>query len=160
MLIMKNLLTFNLINAQRVVTRWINQRIKEAGFDISITQFYCLWASKEYFPSNITVLSKHLCMDRTTLFRALEHIKELVELTNQGNDFRSRIPVVTKKGQLLLDKLAPIILETDEYLERELKEYEGATELFYQLMILSKMKMLQPGKSSKHKKPSGADNGK
>jgi len=105
------LLSYGLIKASRVVTRWMNFKIKS---DYSITQLYLLWVTKINKNESITSISSKLSMDRSTYLRTINNMKDLIELKVEKGDVRCKVPCITKKGEDLIEQWIPKLIELDK----------------------------------------------
>jgi DNA-binding MarR family transcriptional regulator len=111
------------LHAQRAA-RALARRFDEALRPLELThgQFSLLNALNRPEPARLGAVAALLAMDRTTLTAALKPLerRELLVVTVDPNDARSRLLALTRRGERLLERAAPLWRRTHEELEAEL----------------------------------------
>ncbi len=111
---MDKLLSYNFFMAHRAITKHMNEIFGEER-EITITQLFALWAVDENSGHNLTYIAKKLCMDRTTLFRTIDRMADLINL-GRVSGHRSLSPKLTKLGKDLLSNYMDISESKDKKL--------------------------------------------
>lgn len=110
---MDKLLSFKFLKANRAITKYMNLPFVAGRHKITITQLFALWGVKNYRGYNLTDISKKLCMERTTLYRTVDKMKDLVDC-NKGIGKRAPIyPKLTKQGEATLAALTGTAKDRD-----------------------------------------------
>ncbi|HSA77887.1 MAG TPA: MarR family winged helix-turn-helix transcriptional regulator [Nitrospirota bacterium] len=98
---------FNLRKTARAVTQLYDEALRPSG--LRCTQFSLLIAATRLEPVTVTHLAEIAVMDRTTLARNLRPLeKEGLMNVTPGNDQRTRIVTVTRRGKEVLLKAFPL----------------------------------------------------
>ena len=98
----------NLRGAARAVTQMFDKTLKPS--DLKATQFSVLATVAIEGPASMTVISRALVMDRTTLTRNLKPLKDrgLVKEEKNSGDRRQRHIALTRAGKTALSKALPL----------------------------------------------------
>jgi DNA-binding MarR family transcriptional regulator len=112
-----NCLSLHLQRAARAVARRFDDAFRPLG--LTSGQFSLLMALSRPMPWRMGELAGVLAMDRTTLTANLKPLerRELVTVTVDENDRRSRRLMLTDDGRALLDKAYPVWRKTQRALE-------------------------------------------
>ncbi len=98
---------FNLRKTARAVTQLYDEALRPAG--LRCTQFSLLVATTMLEPVTMTHLAEIVVMDRTTLARNLVPLEKKAWLIiAQGDDQRTRIVTLTKRGKEVLSRAIPL----------------------------------------------------
>jgi DNA-binding MarR family transcriptional regulator len=102
---------FNLRKASRTITQLFDKAMQPSG--LRGTQFSLLTMLFFFGPVTVTVLSKKLLMDRTTVTRNLMPLEQQgYIIVKAGKDLRTRTVELTKTGIKALEKAFPLWKET------------------------------------------------
>ncbi len=102
---------FNLRKASRTITQLFDKAMQPSG--LRGTQFSVLTMLFFFAPVTVTVLSKKLLMDRTTVTRNLMPLEQQgYIIVKAGKDLRTRTVELTKTGIKALEKAFPLWKET------------------------------------------------
>lgn len=98
---------FNLRKASRSLTSFYDEQLRELG--ITTPQFTILMMIEELGESRITPLADELVVDRTTLTRNLDRLKEegLVQSRPGKEDARTTVISLTDEGAEILERAYP-----------------------------------------------------
>ena len=104
---LQNCACFNIRKSARVLTQHYDTAMQP--IDLRATQFSILAMLSAYTGITVTELADHLMMDRTTLTRNLRPLETqgLVN-TRPGDDKRTRVIELSKKGKNKLEKAIPL----------------------------------------------------
>ena len=92
--------------ASRVLARAFDAAIVPAG--VSVTQLAVLRAIQRHEGLALTRVAEDLCMDRTSLYRAVRTMQRAAWVSvHEGADARARTAVVTAKGRRVLEAADP-----------------------------------------------------
>jgi DNA-binding MarR family transcriptional regulator len=110
--------------AARALARRFDEAMRP--FDLTNGQFSLLMSLNRPQPPNLSSVASLLAMDRTTLTAALKPLerRNLVNVTPDPADKRSRLLSLTPEGMRLLSDVTPIWTSTHRELERQLGEGE------------------------------------
>jgi DNA-binding MarR family transcriptional regulator len=105
----------NLRRAARLVTNYYDKLLEPAGLRVSqATVLVVLYLSGEL---TINEMAEQLELDRTTLTRNLKPLAQQGLLTiTPGSDQRTRVVVLTSKGEAALLKVLPLWEQTQSYM--------------------------------------------
>jgi DNA-binding MarR family transcriptional regulator len=108
--------------AARALARRFDEAMRP--FDLTNGQFSLLMSLNRPQPPNLSSVASLLAMDRTTLTAALKPLerRNLVNVTPDPADKRSRLLSLTPEGMRLLLDVTPIWTSTHRELERQLGE--------------------------------------
>lgn len=97
----------NLRGAARAVTQMFDETLKPSG--LRATQFSVMAVIAQVGPASMSVISRALVMDRTTLTRNLKPLlnRRLVKM-NRGKDRRQRTVALTSNGKAVLARALPL----------------------------------------------------
>jgi DNA-binding MarR family transcriptional regulator len=113
---------FNLRKATRSLTSFYDEKLRE--HDITTPQFTVLIALDVLEESQVTPLAEWLVMDRTTLTRNLDRLKEneLIESKRGEEDRRTKLVMLSEKGERTLEQAFPQWKEAQDTVIDELGE--------------------------------------
>lgn len=102
---------YNLKRATRVVTQGYDEALKPTG--LHIAQFTLLVSASLTGPIGLSELAERLTLDQTTLSRNVQPLikRGLLKLEPNKEDRRSRLVVVTAKGEATIAEAYPKWLE-------------------------------------------------
>ncbi len=109
---MKNLTSFQLMRAERCVTRGFNRELAATG--LTLSQLYLLWAIRDDEGSNIADIAAKLGCDRSTITRNLKVLGSLVHEEVNKNFKSSKSVSLTPSGRNRLESSIKLIEEHDQ----------------------------------------------
>jgi len=111
--------------AARALARRFDDALRELG--LTNGQFSLLMSLNRPAPPTIGSVADLLAMDRTTLTAALKILerRNLVRITVDKEDRRSRRLAITSAGRILLDKAFPVWKETHAQAEKEIAGFSA-----------------------------------
>jgi DNA-binding MarR family transcriptional regulator len=111
--------------AARALARRFDDALRELG--LTNGQFSLLMSLNRPAPPTIGSVADLLAMDRTTLTAALKILerRNLVRVTVDKEDRRSRRLAITSAGRTLLDKAFPVWKETQAQAEKEVAGFSA-----------------------------------
>jgi len=110
---MDKLLSFKFLKAHRAIAKYMNVVCESGEHKITITQIFALWAVKSYKGYSLADIAAKLCMERTTLYRTVDRMRDLIDC-NKSLGKRTRIfPRLTKQGEIVLSALTEKVEERD-----------------------------------------------
>lgn len=112
---MDKLFSYNFLKSHRAIVRFMNSIFLNKKH-LTVTQMFALWAVHSNQGGNLTSISKALSMDRTTLFRTLDRLKDFIIVEKKGHDNRSLALKLTPKGKDLVESLSAEIEARDKEL--------------------------------------------
>ena len=114
---LQNCACFNVRKSARVLTQYYDTAMQ--SIDLRVTQFTILAVLSAQSGITVTDLSNHLMMDRTTLTRNLRPLENqgLVK-TRPGDDKRTRLIELSKKGKNKLEKAIPLWKQAQKQVTR------------------------------------------
>ncbi len=117
---LQNCACFNVRKSARVLTQHYD--IAMQPIDLRVTQFTILAVLSSHSGITVTDLADYLMMDRTTLTRNLRPLETqgLVN-TRPGDDKRTRLIELSKKGKNKLEKAIPLWKKA----QKQVTEYMG-----------------------------------
>lgn len=134
-----NCACLNLRKAARAVTQMYDEILKPSG--LKVTQFSVLAVVAAKGPASMTVLSRALVMDRTTLTRNLKPLldRKLVK-AGKGSDRRQRPIAITRKGGETLARALPFWRQANEQIINGvgLARWQGMSRLLEETIRLSR----------------------
>lgn len=123
----------------RAVTQMYDETLKPSG--LKATQFSVLAAVATAGPASMTVISKALVMDRTTLTRNLKPlmVRGLVKVGTSARDLRQRQIVITREGKAVLSKALPLWKKAHSQIVEGIghARWQGMTRLLEEAISLS-----------------------
>ncbi|MDA1090512.1 MAG: MarR family winged helix-turn-helix transcriptional regulator [Proteobacteria bacterium] len=123
----------------RAVTQMYDETLKPSG--LKATQFSVLAAVATAGPASMTVISKALVMDRTTLTRNLKPlmVRGLVKVGTSAHDLRQRQIVITREGKAVLSKALPLWKKAHSQIVEGIghARWQGMTRLLEEAITLS-----------------------
>jgi len=104
---LQNCACFNIRKSARVITKHYDDALQSLG--LKPTQFTILAVLSSVDAITVTELADHMTLDRTTLTRNLRPLESqgLIN-TRPGDDRRTRLIVLSKKGRNRLEKAIPL----------------------------------------------------
>ena len=112
---------FNVRKSARVLTQHYDTAMQ--SIDLRVTQFTILAVLSSHSGITVTVLAGYLMMDRTTLTRNLRPLeKQGLVNTRPGDDKRTRLIELSKKGKNRLEKAIPLW----EKAQKQVTDYMGS----------------------------------
>ncbi len=117
---LQNCACFNIRKSARVLTQHYDTAMQP--IDLRVTQFTILAVLSSHSGITVTDLADYLMMDRTTLTRNLRPLETqgLVN-TRPGDDKRTRLIELSKKGKNKLEKAIPLWKKA----QKDVTEYMG-----------------------------------
>lgn len=129
---LQNSIAYRFIRGANSVNKTLNKKLKP--FDIAIEQRVTLEIIK--FKSNVnqTTIASLLGKDKTTISRSLDSLekKGLIKKTETLGDKRSNNIVLTKKGEVVLEKTISEVTSFRESLNEKLNKEE--IEMFFKII--------------------------
>jgi DNA-binding MarR family transcriptional regulator len=130
---LKNCACFNVRKSARVLTQHYDAALQPVA--LRATQFSILAVLSACSGITVTELAHHLMMDRTTLTRNLRPLeKQGLVNTSPGEDKRTRLIELSKKGKNKLEKAIPLWKQAQKQVTRYMgsnRFNEFLTELNY-----------------------------
>ncbi|VAW52306.1 hypothetical protein MNBD_GAMMA05-164 [hydrothermal vent metagenome] len=112
---------FNIRKSARVLTQHYDSALQP--IELRATQFTILGVLSACSSITVTELAEHLMMDRTTLTRNLRPLeKQGLINTRQGDDKRTRLIELSKKGKNRLKKAIPLWKKA----QKQVTDYMGS----------------------------------
>lgn len=109
----------NIRRTDRAVTQFYDAIMAPSG--LSGPQFGLLASIAEVAPITINHLAAHIGMDRTTLTRNLDLLsKQQLVCTEEGDDRRQRLVLLTAEGEAALQRAWPLWQEAQARIEQVL----------------------------------------
>lgn len=132
-------LCLNIRRASRAVTEYYEQILEPSG--IKIAQYSLLRHLELLEPATISVLAKHMRIDRTTLNRNMKPLSEagLIAI-NPGKDPRSRLITLTTAGKAAVSNATVLW----EQAQTALKDYMGDSGIEQFNALVAKLEALVP----------------
>ncbi len=129
----------NLRGAARAVTKLYDEILKPSG--LKATQFSVLAVIAQVGPASMSVISRILVMDRTTLTRNLKPLlkRRLVKMS-KGEDRRQRTIALTQNGKTALARALPLWKKAQDQVVTGLGQarWRGMAQLLGETVRLSK----------------------
>lgn len=117
-----DLLSFNLMKAQRTLNRWLNLSILENGINAQQFFFLLILSESPIGECPLMELSKELCLDRTTISRNLKSMSNLAGIVGKDShngDKRKRVVKITEAGLVVLRMTTNKMMALDKQITKE-----------------------------------------
>ena len=110
---------FNIRRTDRVLTQFYDEMLAPSG--LSAPQFGLLAVIAQVAPVTINHLAEVMDMDRTTLTRNLDLlVRQRLVQTEEGEDRRMRLVLLTEEGQRSLERAWPLWEQAQSRIEHAL----------------------------------------